>query len=184
MGNFAERLGYAAREFAKSTLGATFWLKTTVLSVAIPAQGTTQQANPGINLTNLSEGGELLIEDIIIRGNSDQNGTGGGLSNGGTTRIICTNNFGSSVVFAVGVPNVGTSMVMSITAMRELLIANSVGMNDPLITRDGLNQPTILEEGKRLMIYNLAGAGLGEGSVTIHIKFRKLSDEANVTIAT
>lgn len=169
MGHFPERIAESARDLVQEGLGAVFFLRTTVFSNAIRAQGTN------LNITSPSERGDLLIEDIIIRGH-----TGGGLVSltaGDTLRIISTNNYGSSVVMAVRVSDVGTQMHVNMESARALILREK-----GLENNERPNGPTILEEGKRLQMYNIAGNGTGDGKVDVLIKFRRLSNNANVTI--
>jgi len=175
MANFRENIAAASRELAKKATGASFWLKSTVTSKTL---STTE-----MNLTNLSEGGELEIEDIIIRGHGGiLGGAGGGLSGGRTFRIFSPNAYGSSVVLAVGVGEVGTSRVMTLGMLR-LVAASLTASSGFLGDFDPGNQVTILEEGKRLTVANESSGSTGDGSVTVHVKFRRLADDADVTVA-
>jgi len=174
MPNFRENIAAAARELGKKAAGASFWLKTTIYSSAL--------STTNMNLTNLSEKGELEIEDIVIRGNSRTTNAGGGLVGGGTFRIFATNNYGSSIVLAARVIQLGTSRIMSL-GMLKLAQAVTVA-NISHETDLDANQPTILEEGKRLQVGMEKTGSIGDGSVTVHVKFRRLADDADVSVAT
>lgn len=169
MGHFPERIAESARDLMQEGLGAVFFLRTTVFSNAILAQGTN------LNITSPSERGDLLVEDIIIRGH-----TGGGLVSltaGDTLRIISTNNYGSSIVMAVRVADVGTQMHVNMESARALILREKGLENNE---RPGA--PYVLEQGKRLQMYNIAGNGTGDGKVDVLVKFRRLSNDANVNV--
>ncbi len=172
MSKYAEGIAEEVRKLGKEALGATFWLQTTVFSSAL---GTTAQ-----NLTAASLRGDLIIEDIIIRGHSGTlGGAGGGLvsSSNDTLQILCTNTYGSSVVFAARLADVGTSMTVDMTTARDII----VGETSTLANRRS-NPHTVLEEGKQLTIKVLQGTMRGDGKADIRVKFRKFSDDATVTV--
>ena len=178
MGAFREHVAEASRDLIKRAAGASFWLKTTVNSNAL--------STTALNLSRVATGGEVQIEDIIIRGHSGiLGGAGGGLVGGGTFRIFCTNTFGSSVVLAAGVGLLGTSKLMTMGMVRAVNAAKMVGIlaADYNLANHGNNQPTILEEGAKLTVSSEATGATGDGKVTVHVKFRRLSDDADVLVA-
>ena len=155
-----------------SGIGAVFWLKTTVFSDALKSDPTV------MNLTSPSSGGELLIEDIILKTQG-----GSGLAGGNTFRILCTNNHGSSVVFQARISELGNSSVMDMATAYEIQSTIAGSATESVSAKlKGTNKPTILEEGKRLTVGNTGAAGSGAGAVEVHIRFRRLAINANVTL--
>ena len=177
MSNFRELIADAVRDLAERSVGAVFWLETTVVNENL-------KSATNLNLTGLASGGDLAIEEIVVRGKGLEGGgvTGGGLSGGGSFRIFATNVFGSSVIFATAISNLGTSRIMSMDLMRNIQASNilSSGLAD---MREISNQPTILEDGARLYMLNETADGAGTGSASVAIKFRKLNKASRVDLA-
>ena len=167
MANFKEQIADFTRQFVKESVGAVFWLKKTVTSSAILKATDTA-------ITIASTGGELAIEDIVVKA-----AQAAGLNTGDSFRIVCDNAKGSIIVFVAKVSDLGTGKLMTMAGAKKFM-DDFVG-SDPV--SDGVNQPTVLERGKVLSVNNEGADGLGDGTIDIYIKFRKLSDASDVKAA-
>lgn len=156
MSKFGETVAEQVQRIAKETLGATFWLKKTVTSSAI--------LTTNVAITEASTGGELMIEDIIIKSDST------GLAAGSTFRIVTNNAKGTTGVFMHPVNLLGANRTVDMDNAEEYSV------------RD-VNNRVILEEGKTLSVNCTVTACTGAGTIDIYIKFRKLADNASILAA-
>ena len=156
-GSFKEGIAKAV----KDVVGATFWVKKTVTSSAI--------LTTAVAITNPCTGGELAIEDVIVKTDST------GLAAGTTFRVVSDNSKGTTTVFAETIARLGANKQSSFDR------AFGLASNDS--NAQGYNVPTILEQGKVLSVRNTDAASTGAGTIDIYIKFRKLSDSSRIQAA-
>lgn len=145
----------------KTLAGQSFWIKKTVTSSAIL---TTPVA-----ITSPAIGGELAIEDIVIQTD------GTGLSTGTTFRIVSDNAKGTVGVFITPVARLGARVQRTMNS--EFNYANNVAGTL------GVNQPVVLEIGKKLSVQNTDAASTGSGTIDIFVKFRRVKDGARILAA-
>lgn len=158
MGKFLKNVG----KVAKDVVGATFWVKKTVTSSDILAASA-------VDITSVASGGELAIEDIVIKTDST------GLATGTTFRIISDNTKGTTAIFLTKISKMGANKMLNFKS--EFNDANNASETT------GINSPTVLELGKKLSVRNTDAASTGAGTIDIYIKFRKLSDTATCKAA-
>ena len=165
MSNFAEKIAYAVRDFVKKKKGEVFWVKKAITSSAIVANG--------VDLTAVSIGGDLAVEDIVVK-------TGGvGLAGGTTIKVICDNANGTETIFLDLVANLGTggkTSTLEIARQRHSVLFGSQ-------TFQQVNAPTVLESGKKLTLETEGGVGTGAGTVDVWMKFRKVDDASSIEAA-
>ena len=155
-------------KIAKQSAGFTFWLKKTVTSSDI--------TESPVAITSVAIGGELAIEDIIIKSDAT------GLAGGTTFRIVSDNAKGTTTVFLTKVSKLGVYKSVNMTS--EFADPN----NESAVITGGVtgrqvNIPTVLESGKKLSVANTGAVGTGAGTIDIYIQFRKLSDSSRITPA-
>lgn len=136
--------------YDQTGIGSTFWITKVVTS------STITQA--GVDLTTASSGGDLQVDDVILRTN------GTGLA-AGTNFEMLTNN-------AVGLVNFMVTAVAGLGATKTIDFANAS------VTKI----KTILESGKKITLKSTAADCTGAGTVTIHIKFLRLAAAATVAV--
>ncbi len=156
MSNFKDDVG----RIAKNITGATFWVKKTVTSSAI--------LTTSVDITAGAIGGELAIEDVIIKTD------GTGLATGTTFRIVSDNSKGTTTVFLTRISKLGANKQTNF----EREFNDSVNDSNTL----AVNIPTVLEIGKKLSVRNTDAASTGAGTIDIYVKFRKLSDRSFITV--
>lgn len=146
---------------AKDIVGATFWVKKTVTSSAV--------LTTSVDITTPAAGGELFIEDVVIKSDTT------GLATGTTFRVVSDNSKGTTTIFLTRVSKLGVSKHVSFDSE----------LNDPINASQSLsvNTPTVLEIGKKLSVSNTDTAATGAGTIDIYIKFRKLSDASKIVAA-
>lgn len=131
-------------------IGTEFWVKKTIVSSAITFAAA-------VDITGVSSGGELAIENVIVKTDST------GLA-GGTNFQIKSNN-------AKGLANILAEAVANLNANKTV----------DLFTASVTKQRTVLESGAKLQVQNTVGDGTGAGTADIYIQFRRLT--AGATIA-
>lgn len=158
----AESFKGSIAKAVKEVTGATFWVKKTVTSSAVLFATPTA-------ITSVAVGGELAIEDIVIKTNTT------GLATGTTFRVVSDNSKGTVSVFLARVGRLGAST--------EKNFDTEFGFAQNESSLLGINKPTILELGKKLSVQNTDADSTGAGTIDIYIKFRKLSDSSRITAA-
>lgn len=133
-------------------VGTTFWVKASVVSNTI----LTASA---VDITGVSAGGELEIEDIIVKTDST------GLAGGTNFQILSDNANGLANIFVEAVANLGASKTLD--------------LSNASVTK----QKTIIETGKKLQVQNTAAVGSGTGVIDIYVKLRRLSATATIAAA-
>jgi len=160
MGKFQKNVASAV----KNIIGSTFWVKATVTSSAIVTTPTA--------ITTVSSGGELMVEDIVIKADSI------GLAAGTTFMIVSDNAKGTTAVFLTKVAYLGANKAANFASEFQRSVNESA-----TLTVGVFNSPVALELGKKLSVVSTGAACTGAGTVDIHIKFRRLSDTANIKAA-
>ncbi len=148
-------------KLSKNVVGATFWIKKTFTSSAI--------LTTSVDITLPAVGGELMIEDVIVKTD------GTGLSTGTTFRVISDNSKGTTGVFLTRISKLGANKQSSFQREWDDLVNDSATL--------GVNIPTVLEQGKKLSVRNTDAASTGAGTIDVYIKFRKLSDASRIAVA-
>ena len=131
-------------------IGTTFWVGKTVTSSAI----LTASA---VDITGVSSGGYLFVEDVVVRTNST------GLAGGTNFQIKSNNTLGLANIFVEAVANLGAS--------------KTVDLDGASVTKIR----TILETGKKLQVQSSVADCTGAGIIEIWVKFRRIA--AATTIA-
>lgn len=155
MGRFKDEISKVSQD----VIGAAFWVKKTVTSSAI----TTAP----VAITTVATGGELAIEDVILK--TDQTT---GIAGGTTFRVVSDNSKGTTSVFLTTVARLGASKERNFDTEFSIAALESSSL--------GINKPTVLEIGKKLSVSNTDSVGTGAGTVDIYIKFRKLSSSSKI----
>ena len=174
--SFRESIAEETRRLAIKAQGTVFWLKKNLTSSDITVAG--------VDITEASTGGELAIEDIVIK--ADSNGL---WTTGTTLRIISDNSKGTVAVMAELASNLGSAEMTTLTQARARRTLTSgltgSGMYIDLFseTKDAPNVPTILESGKKLSAAMVGAANVGVGTIDVYVKFRRLADDADVLVA-
>ena len=132
-------------------LGDEFWLKKTLTSSDI--------LTTGVDVTGVSSGGELAIEDVIVK----SDGTG----------LAAMTNFELETNNANGLADFFVTVASGLGANKTIDLANAS------VTKI----KTILESGKKVVARASAAHGTGAGTVDVYIKFRRLAQGATVAAA-
>jgi len=127
-------------------VGTVFTIQKTITSNTIT---TSAQ-----DLTTVSAGGELLIEDVILKTDST------GLAGPTNFRILSNNAKGAAAILEETVANLGAN--------------KTVNLDNASVVK----QRTILENGKKLQFLGTSSNGTGSGTVQVTVKFRRLSPGA------
>lgn len=139
--------------FGRMDAGSEFWfVKKGVVSSTI--------LQTGVDLSVASIGGELAIEDFILK----TNGTGLAAA---TNLNLLTNNANGVLIFGV-------------TAVSGLGANKTINMANASVTANGR---TVLELGKKLQLSCTAADCTGAGTVDVYIKLRRITAGATVTVA-
>lgn len=146
--SMAEALRYLCEG---NCIGSTFWVKKTLVSSAI--------VTGGVDITGVSSGGELEIEDIILKTDST------GLATGTNLEIETNNARGLADVLVEAVANLGANKTIALT---------DASVSD---------QKTIIETGKKLTTKATGSSCDGSGEIDIYIKFRRLAAGATIAAA-
>jgi hypothetical protein len=137
--------------YDQTAVGNTFLVKKTLVSSAV--------VQAGVDITGVSSGGELAIEDIVVKTN------GTGLATG-TNFVICSDNAnGLANIFVETVANLGANKTMDLTGASVTKIR------------------TVLETGKKLIAKSTVADCDGAGTIDIYIKFRALTAGATIAAA-
>lgn len=132
-------------------VGTVFTIQKTITSSTIT---TSAQ-----DLTLVSGGGELLIEDVILKTD------GTGLAGPTNFRILSNNAKGLAAILEEAVSNLGANKTVN------------------LDTASVVKQRTILESGKKLQFLGTASAGTGAGTVQVTAVLRRLAPGAVIAAA-
>ena len=131
-------------------LGKPFTVKKTVISSNVKTATPT-------DLTAVSTGGDLLIEDIVVM--SD----GTGLAGGTNFQIFSNNAKGLANILVETVANLGVN--------------KTVNLDTASVTK----QRTVLLSGNKLRFQNTVADGTGAGTIDVYIKCRRLTAGANLS---
>ncbi|MFA5695921.1 MAG: hypothetical protein WC917_00445 [Bacilli bacterium] len=134
---------------ALGAIGTTFWIKKTMTSSNILDSGNT-------DITGVSSGGELAIEDVIVKTD------GTGLATGTNFELLSNNAKGLANIFVETVANLGATKTVDLTGASVTKIR------------------TILESGAKLQVHSTAADCTGAGTIDIYVKFRRLAAGATV----
>ena len=168
MSKFIAEIAQAVHDLTSRGLGTDFWLGTTVVSSGI-VKATLQ-------LTQVSTGGDLVVEDIILKTN------GVGLTGGDTLQIVCDNVKGTLLILGEAVSRLGVNKTTDMAAMvayQAVQDYNKTGGS----AGTAKNCKTVLESGKRIGIKSDQTANTGAGTIDVFIKFRRLAADADVKLA-
>lgn len=132
--------------------GTIFWVKKTVTSSAILAASA-------VDITGVSSGGDLEIEQIVVKSDST------GLATGTNFELKSNNAKGLLNIFVETVANLGAS--------------KTIDLDGASVTKIH----TVLESGKKLQVQSTVAACTGTGTIDIHIKFRRLAATATIAAA-
>ena len=146
-------MGYLKALIAGShtAAGTTFWVQKSLTSSAV--------VQAGVDITGASSGGDLEIEQIIVRTD------GTGLATG-TNFVVKSDN-------ALGLANILVEAVANLGANK------TVNLGDASVTK----VPTILTSTKKLIAASTVADCTGGGVVHLSIKFRRLVAGATVAAA-
>ena len=163
MGNFPARIAEDVRYLAKKTIGHVFWLKKTLTSSDITSAGT--------DITGTSTGGELALEEVVVKADST------GLAGAGDTsfRIVSTNAKGTTTVLSVAISELTTGKTVD--------LSRAAALDSDTDDAWGINKQTILENGAKLTANMLTANGTGSGTIDVYVKFRRLDDKSDVLVA-
>ena len=168
MSKFEKSIADAVFDGEQRGIGLDFWISTTVVSTGI----TTAT----FDITLASSGGELVVEDIILKTDNL------GLAGGSTLKVVCNNSKGTSLIMSEGVGYLGAYTTRSLldSALYEpnMNVSPSASAKRPYH-----NVRTILESGKKVQIMMSDTAGTGAGRIDIYIKFRRLAAGADIVVA-
>jgi len=129
-------------------VGGVFWIKKTLTSNEITIGG--------VDITNTSQGGELVIEDIILQTDST------GLAGGTNFLITSDNSKGAPTILSHAVSSLGANVTLNLSAAT-------------------VKSPCVLEIGRKLMAKMTVSNGTGSGTIDVRIKFRRLAAGATIT---
>lgn len=147
-------------------MGSVFWIQVPVRSGKIPVAVT------GVDITETSTGGDLAIEDVVVKVHATAGLGVAGNPALSTFRLLCDNVSGTTAIFADILSNLVTGRTVDLATARGRT-ANSATLDAP-------NTPTVLEKGKKLLVHNLGAAGTSTGTVTVCVKFRRLASDADI----
>lgn len=131
--------------------GTYFWVTKTLTSSAV--------VQAGVDITGVSSGGALAIEDIIVKTN------GTGLATGTNFAISSDNANGLANIFVETVANLGASKTMDLTGASVTKIR------------------TVLETGKKLIAKSTVADCTGAGTIDVYIKLQRLAAGATIAAA-
>jgi hypothetical protein len=153
VGTSSTLMSYIKALVAGSNTGAgtTFWVQKSFASTAI--------VTAGADLTGASSGGDLEIEQIILRTDAT------GLATGTNVEIESNNALGLADILVEAVANLGAN--------------KTITMDNASVTKI----PTILTSTKKLTIKSTVANCDGAGNLHVSIKFRRLAAGATVAAA-
>ena len=139
-------------EIVNDGVGSTFWVKKTVTSSDILLASA-------LDITGVSSGGELQVEDVIVKTDST------GLAGGTNFELKSNNANGLANIFVETVANLDGNKTV------DLASASVTGIK------------TVLEEGKKLQVQSTGADDTGSGTIDIYVKFRRLAQDATIAAA-
>lgn len=131
-------------------VGMEFWIKKTVTSSAI-----LEASN--VDITGVSTGGELAIEDVVVVTDAT------GLATGTNFELLSNNTKGLANIFVEAVANLGANKTV------DLDTASVTGIR------------TVLEVGKKLQVHSTVAACTGAGTIDVYVKFQRLAAGATIS---
>jgi len=149
-GSMLERLELL--QTAPTGVGTRFWVKKTLTSSGILASAAS-------DVTGVSSGGDLKINDVIVKTDST------GLA-AGTNFELKTNN-------AKGLLNFFVTAVSGLGATKTIDLANAS------VTKI----KTVLESGKKIQVQSTAADCTGDGTIDVWIEFERIAAGATVAAA-
>jgi hypothetical protein len=133
-----------------SGVGMEFWIKKTMTSSDILTASN-------VDITGVSSGGELAIEDVVVLTDAV------GLATGTNFELLSNNVKSLPNIFVETVANLGGNKTVDMTN------ASITGMR------------TVLEVGKKLQVHSTALACTGAGTIEIYVKFQRLAAGATIS---
>lgn len=130
-------------------VGSTFWVKKIVTSSAILLASA-------VDITGVSSGGDLAIEDVIVKTDAT------GLAGGTNFELKSNNAKGLLNIFVETVANLGATKTVDLTGASVVKIR------------------TVLESGKKLQVQSTVAACTGTGTIDIWVKFRRIAATATI----
>lgn len=149
---FGEDTSTIAANFALLKAGSVLVVQKTLVSSAI--------VQAGVDITGVSSGGDLIIEDIAF--NTD----GTGLAAGTNFTVESDNANGVAVFFAETVANLGANKTENIASGSVTAIAG-----------------VVLETGKKLIAKATVADCTGVGTITLTMKLRRVAAGATIAAA-
>lgn len=137
--------------YDQTGIGSMFWLKKTLVSSAI--------TQAGVDVTGASAGGEIAIEDVILK--TDATGLAAG-----TDLTLGTDNANGIAVFMT-------------TAIAGLGANKTVDWTNASVSK----HRTVLESGKKVVAKMTDADGTGAGTVDVYILCRRLAAAASLAAA-
>lgn len=147
-GSVLERLEYLQRS---QNIGSQFYVKKTLTSSAI--------TQAGVDITGVSSGGDLWIDDIVVQTD------GTGLATGTNFQVTNNNTKGGAVNFAHAVASLGASVTVDMAGAGVTKLRG------------------VLESGKKLVAKSTAADCTGGGTIDVYIKFTRLASGATIAAA-
>lgn len=134
--------------------GSVFFLRKTLVSSDIT---TSAQ-----DLSSVASG-DLLIEDIIVKTDSV------GLAGMTNFRILSDNDDGEAAILEQAQSGLGGNITFS--------------LKNPNAQAGTVNEPTVLEAGKKLQFLGTSSPGSGAGTIEVIVKFRRIDQNAKCVAA-
>lgn len=156
LGSNGSTLAYGSGSIL-GAIGTVHVITKTLVSSTIPQDGVST-----VNITGVSSGGPLIIEEVTL----NTNGTG--LAGGTNFQLeISGNIYGSTgAIMAETVANLGANKTIS-------------GTNASITPLNG----AVLENGAKIVATSTVGACTGAGVIQMQIKFRRVAAGATVAVA-
>ena len=137
--------------YDQTGIGSEFWLKKTLVCSAI--------LQAGVDLTGVSAGGELAIEDVVVKTDA--------------TGLAAMTNFELETNNAKGLPDFFVTAASGLGASKTIDLANAS------VTKIR----TVLESGAKVVARASAADGTGAGTIDVYVKFRRLAAAATIAAA-
>lgn len=157
MSSFQQNIKHMVRRSA----GQMFWRKITVTSSAIKTATATDVSTAAT--------GELAILEVIARTDAT------GLAGGTNFQLLSNNVSGVANILVETIANLGANAT-KVLRVGSAAADTTTADGTPTVT----SLATVLESGKKLQVQNSAAVGTGAGVLTLHIKFERISDNADV----
>lgn len=138
-------------QVTQTAIGSTFWIKKTVVS------STITFASP-VDITTVSSGGELAVEEVVLKTDST------GLATGTNFELKSNNTNGLANIAVETVANLGASKTIDLNA------ASVTGIK------------TVIENGAKLQVQSTVADCTGAGEIDIYVKFSRLTAGAIIAV--